>query len=129
MKRKVTRIIYTALMAIAVSSNAQEAQTFGGHSLYRTWSLGLHGGILSPVVFIGGSNDFTNWEGNLGYGISISKQLSPSFLLKANVLRGKVSATNLDAPLAVQDGYRAYSTEIGYATDVRGELGVGTINF
>ena len=126
--------ILTTALALIISNHtqAQEAVTakvFGGSSQYRTWSVGANAGVLSPIVFLGGSNDYTNWNGDLGYGILIRKQLAPSFSLTGNLLRGDVSGNNEEAPGRIQNDRREFVTEIGYAADIRGELTVGTMSF
>lgn len=135
MTKIITKItIATCLVLNTFTITAQElakekVTIFGGIRQYRTWSLGINAGILSPVVFTGGSNDFKNWESNLGYGLSLAKQLSPSFSIKGNVLQGEVSASNVEAPGGILDGYRNYTTKIAYAADLRGEVTLGTLNF
>ncbi len=58
---------------------------------FRTWSVGLHGGVLTPyTVFRGQSNDFDTPTENWGYGGYIKKQIIPSFGLQADFLAGHV---------------------------------------
>lgn len=127
---------FVALIGVTTLANAQDASTssssakvFGGRGQYRTWSLGVNGGVLSPFVAIGGSNDFTNFDVNLGYGISLRKQLGHAFGLEGNVFRGKVSGTNKDAPGGAVNGIREFETELAYATDLRGVVNVATVDF
>jgi len=124
------------LMGASTLVNAQDApattssaKVFGGRAQYRTWSLGINGGVLAPVVLTGGTNDFTNWDVNLGYGISLRKQLGHAFGLEANVFRGKLSGTNKDAPGSVKNGVREYETDIQYSADLRGVINVATVDF
>ena len=114
----------------AFNLHGQEAgKVFGGSTQNRTWSVGVAAGVLSSVVFIGGNNDYTNWEGNLGYSLFLRKQLAPSFSLKASVLQGDLSGNNNRAPGQEQDGLSAYTTEIAYAADLRGEVNVAVLDF
>ncbi len=58
---------------------------------FRTWSIGAHGGVLTPyTIFRGKTNDFNRSNVSLGYGAFIAKQISPSFGLQANFLAGDV---------------------------------------
>lgn len=117
------------------TKTSSSAKVFGGRGQYRTWSVGVNGGVLSPFLAIGGSNDFTNQDVNLGYGVFVKKQLGHAFGLEANLFRGKVSGTNKDAVGGVQytdqglGGVREFETQIGYAADIRGVVNVATVDF
>jgi OOP family OmpA-OmpF porin len=133
MKRNFTKVIALAALMTASASftQAQEAvKTFGGKSQYRTWSIGINGGALAPVVLTGGSNDYTNWDANLGYGVNLSKQFTHSFSLQGNLLFGKLAGNNNDAPgQGAGLGYRSFETQIGYGADLRGVVNVATVDF
>lgn len=125
-----------AVMGVTSLASAQDApattssaKVFGGRGQYRTWSLGVNGGVLAPAVVTGGTNDFTNWDVNLGYGISLRKQLGHAFGLEGNVFRGKLSATNKDAVGGVKNGVKEFETDIQYAADLRGVVNVATVDF
>ena len=125
-----------AVMGVTSLANAQDApatsssaKVFGGRAQYRTWSLGVNAGVLAPVVVTGGSNDFTNWDVNLGYGVSLRKQLGHAFGLEGNIFRGKLSATNKDAVGGVRNGTKEFETEVQYAADLRGVANVATVDF
>ena len=99
--KKGLAVSFVALMGATTLATAQDstattssAKVFGGRGQYRTWSIGVNAGVLSPFLVIGGSNDFTNQDVNLGYGISLKKQLGHAFGLEGNIFRGKVSGTN-----------------------------------
>jgi len=127
-----------ALIGVTSIANAQDApattssaKVFGGRKQYRTWSIGVNAGVLSPVVVIGGTNDFTNWDANLGYGISLRKQLDHTFGLEGNIIRGKISGSNKDINdnAIVRNGRGQFETDVQYAADLRGVVNVGTIDF
>lgn len=131
--KKSVALSLVALTGVASLAVAQDApatssavKVFGGRGQYRTWSIGVHGGVLMPVVAIGGSNDFNKWDANLGYGLNIRKQLGHSFGLELNGTRGKLSGTNegISNP-AVKD----FETQLQYAVDLRGVVNVGSIDF
>nr|WP_199158641.1 OmpA family protein [Pedobacter sp. ASV2] len=120
-----------ASLAVAQETPATTSSTkvFGGRGQYRTWSIGVNGGVLAPVIAIGGSNDFNKWDVNLGYGLNIRKQLGHSFALELNGLRGKVSGSN-DATLAgAGSTAKEFETQLQYAVDLRGVVNVGSIDF
>ncbi|MBY0245207.1 MAG: OmpA family protein [Sphingobacteriaceae bacterium] len=104
-------------------------KVFGGSGQYRTWSVGVHAGILAPTVLTGGSSDYTNWTSNLGYGLLIRKQLGHAFGLELNATRGLVGGTNVDAKNGVLNGIKDYETSLAYAFDVRAIVNVATVDF
>jgi OOP family OmpA-OmpF porin len=125
-----------ALMGVTSLVNAQDApattssaKVFGGRAQYRTWSIGINGGVLAPAVVTGGSDDFTNWQVNLGYGISLRKQLGHAFGLEGNIFRGKLEATNANMPGGIRNGTQKFETDIQYAVDLRGVVNVATVDF
>jgi len=134
--KKGLAVSFVAALGVTSIASAQDstatsssAKVFGGRGQYRTWSIGVNGGVMSPFLAIGGSNDFTNADVNLGYGVSLKKQLGHAFGLEGNIFRGKVSGTNKDAAGASQFGTREFETEIGYAADIRGVVNVATVDF
>lgn len=58
---------------------------------FRTWSIGAHGGVLTPyTIFRGANNDYETPTENWGYGGYIKKQIIPAFGLQADFLAGHV---------------------------------------
>ncbi|RZK65594.1 MAG: OmpA family protein, partial [Pedobacter sp.] len=123
-------VALTGVASLAVAQDApattSSTKVFGGRAQYRTWSIGVHGGVLMPIVAIGGTNDFNKWDANLGYGLNIRKQLSHAFGLELNGTRGKVSGTNEGVTGAT---VREFETELQYAVDLRGVINIGSIDF
>jgi OmpA-OmpF porin, OOP family len=64
------------------------------NSSFRTWSVGVSGGISTPYTLIGYNSrqDFTSPDVQIGYGIYIKDQLSNSFGLQADLMAGKLRA-------------------------------------
>ncbi len=127
MKKTVALSLATAF-AVA-TTNAQEtsssssATVFGGAKQYRTWSIGVNAGALSPIVPFG-TNDYNEWDANLGYGLFIKKQLAPSFGLKLDAHRGKLSGSFSDA-----SGAPSFETDLNWAASLKGVVNVGTVSF
>lgn len=101
---------------------------FGGRAQYTTWNIGINAGVLSPVIPFG-SNDFTNRDLNLGYGISIRKQLGHAFGLQLDGTSGKLSGSNVDAVGGVKFGTRAFNTRLAYSATLSGVVNVATVDF
>lgn len=129
--RKIVNLFIAAGLLLSTSVKAQEttvsakAKTFGGREQYRTFSIGVNAGALSPVVLTGGSNDFANWDLNFGYGVSLRKQLAHSFGLQGNLLFGKLSGNN---DVAI-NGFRSFNTKMAFGLDLRGVLSLGSVDF
>lgn len=119
-------LVGVAPLAIAQDAPAttSAAKVFGGRAQYRTWSLGVNAGVLAPVVAIGGTNDYSNWDVNLGYGLSLRKQLGHAFGLEGNIFRGKVSGHD-----EKRNSTAKFETEVQYAVDLRGVVNVATVDF
>ncbi|WP_419801977.1 OmpA family protein [Mucilaginibacter sp.] len=112
---------------MSMSSNGKP-MVFGGRAQYTTWNIGVNAGVLTPLVVFG-SNDFTNKELNFGYGVSIRKQLGHAFGLQLDGVRGKLSASNVDAVGGVKNGARAFDTDLGYTATLSGVVNVATVDF
>src|SRR5690606_33595609 len=122
-----------AALGFATAAEAQEpAKIFGGRSQYRTWSIGLNAGALTPSVIVGGRNDQSKPETNLGYGANIRKQFSPRFSVQADFLKGKLSGTNEQSPSndASTGAYgNNFKTDLNWQTGLTGNFHFGAIDF
>jgi OOP family OmpA-OmpF porin len=129
-----------SVMGFAALSNAQDttmttttmnssAKVFGGRAQYRTWSLGLNAGVMSPVTVLGGSNDFTNWDIRLGYGATLRKQFGHAFGIELGFLRGDLEGNNEDAVGGVQNNRKSFETEYAYSGSIMGVANVATVDF
>ncbi len=71
---------------------------FAPETEFRTWSIGINGGVLNQWNIVGFNRDgFNKLEHNIGYSAYIKKQIAPSFGLKAQYLGGKVGGINESA--------------------------------
>lgn len=131
--KKTLKFLLIALMAssttFAQSTEPLAGKAFGTRTQYKTFSVGVNAGVITPVILIGGSNDYTNWGADFGYGVYLKKQLGHVFGLQGNLLLGNISGTNADAPGGSVAGYKSFKTKIAYAADLRGVLNLGSINF
>lgn len=112
------------------SSASSSAKVFGGRGQYRTWSLGVNAGVLAPMVVIGGTNDFNKANLELGYGLSLRKQLGHAFGLQLDAMRGELSGENDASKSFVPAGsYAAFETDLAYAVSLSGVVNVATVDF
>ncbi len=137
--------------AFAITANAQDAptttssaKTFGGKGQYRTWTLGLNGGVSIPSVITGGSNDFGDnvkfGDNKIGayYGLSLRKQFGHVFGLEVNGYRGHVNASDkAPSPGKLAPGfgltpgtyYKSVQTQVQYDVNLSGYFNLATIDF
>lgn len=121
MKQKLFKCLpLAAVMLIAGSVQAQEMTTMsaGTPAPLTTWSIGINGGVLTPISPLGGKNDFSNWKSNFGYGLYIKKQFTPYFSLRLDGVRGKLSGDNsepFESGLTPTGAVNAFETDLTYS--------------
>ena len=101
---------------------------FSKASAYRTTSFGINGGIMAPVMVIGGRNDFSNWETSAGYGGYIKQQLWHNFGIQGDFFRGTLKADNEKTQgngAAFSSPLKSYETEIKFAGSLSGVFNLG----
>lgn len=126
--------------ALTVSVFAQESapmyntvKPFSGSSQFRKFSVGINVGVLSPSVVIGGSNDFTNPQLDLGYGANLRYQWTHYFALQADFLAGNLKG-NQDDPLGngqppVLRPITAFKTKLAWSGSISGQFTFGSLNW
>ncbi|EDM35726.1 outer membrane protein, OmpA/MotB family [Pedobacter sp. BAL39] len=117
MKQKLFRCLPFAVAALLIGGTAQ-AQDQPASAPLNTWSIGINGGVLSPISPLGGKNDFSNWKSNFGYGLYIKKQFTPYFSLRLDGVRGKLSGDNsepYESGLLPNNGVGAFETDLSYS--------------
>ncbi|WP_166332789.1 OmpA family protein [Sphingobacterium chungjuense] len=131
-----------AAFGFAEVAQAQQPTVFGGRSQYRTWSIGVHGGITAPSVLTGGSNAFGQkvgyFQNSVGeyYGLTIRKQFSHLFGLELEGNRGRIKTFNADASGPAIESREwlpggATSTEVNvdWSGSLNAVFQLGTIDF
>jgi OOP family OmpA-OmpF porin len=100
---------------------------------FRTWSVGLHAGVLSPFTPFNSKNngDFRTNRAEWGYGGYIKKQILPGFGIQADFLAGEVSGRRSNAlpdNTVLQDasGFRSH---IDWSGSVSANLTVANLGF
>lgn len=113
------------------STSATYVKPFSGGDQLRTWSIGVHGGWLSPFTVLGtsGKQDFTGPQSRIGYGGYIKEQILPSLGIQADFLRGKVEGRNAHVDAAVNSPYSSFSTQINWAAALSANITLANINW
>ena len=99
---------------------------------YRRWSVGVNGGLLAPVAPTGGSNDFTKWKAQAGYGAYVKWQILHSLGIQANYTGGKLAANNEDKlgnDKTPQREVNAFETKLKWSAGLSAVVNVATINW
>ena len=137
MKSKITKLALT-LSAVGLSTslfaqsmNSDTTKRFDKKH-FRTWSIGLNGGMLTHFTpFNGAANgDFRTPEETWGYGAYIKKQILPSFGIQGDFLAGKVrgyQANSLPSPTVAQNN-SSFTTNIEYAGSVSGVFTIANMS-
>ena len=138
MKSKITKLALT-LSAVGLSTSLfaqsmdQDTSKRFDKKHFRTWSIGLNGGMLTHFTpFNNAANgDFRTPEETWGYGAYIKKQILPSFGIQADFLGGKVrgyQANSLPSPTVAQNN-SSFTTNIEYAGSVSGNFTIANMSF
>jgi len=115
----------------SVAVNKDYVRPFSGGAAFRTWSIGIHAGLMSTSV-ITTSNDklgFTVPNVEYGYGGYIKKQILPSFGLQADFLMGKLNGDNAQPNASGISPFKSFTTTINYAGSLSGNFTLANINW
>jgi OOP family OmpA-OmpF porin len=137
MKYNFTKSLLT--LSIVGISAAASAQMMGSDSTanfqkrdFRTWSIGLNGGMLTAATPFNGENngDFRSPQISWGYGAYIKKQILPGFGLQADFLAGTVKgvrSNTLPAGTPAQDA-SSYNARINWAGSLKANFTVANLS-
>lgn len=92
-KRNIITALFVSAAYTGFAQTDSRIEPFSPAASYRTWSLGVHAGILNQGNVMGFRRDFNSVETQLGYGLYVNKQITPSFGLQAEYLGGKVNGS------------------------------------
>jgi OOP family OmpA-OmpF porin len=100
---------------------------------FRTWSIGLNGGILSHFTPLNDrrNGDFKTTEAEWGYGGYIKKQILPGFGLQADFLAGEVKGKRSNAlpdNTTFQDA-SSFRTHIDWSAAINANFTVANLGF
>lgn len=105
---------------------------FSGSKNFRTWSIGVNGGVLVPSVIAGGSNDFSKWQLNYGYGAYVKWQILHFLGLRADYVGGKLKADNsreLGNGEEPNSPYSSFETSLKWSGSLNAVFNLATINW
>jgi len=104
---------------------------FSNNGAYRTWSIGIHAGLMSTFnVFTSNSRlDFTLPNIQYGYGGYIKKQILPAFGIQGDILVGKLNGDNAQLNAAGVSPFKSFSTPVNYALSLSGNYTLANVNW
>ncbi|WP_212002878.1 OmpA family protein [Chitinophaga sp. HK235] len=139
---KIWRASCALLAIMPVISNAQDQSTatavaptvqlFRGPQEFRTWSVGVNGGLLAPVAATGGSNDFTKWKASGGYGAYVKYQLLHFLAIRADYVGGKLkgdNSKNLGNGMPPSSPYSSFETKLKWTATLNAVFNITTVNW
>lgn len=133
--KRITAIVALALVtsgAMAQTNTATDSSKRFAKKSFRTWSVGLNGGILTHYTIFNNkrNGDFRTAESDWGYGGYIKKQILPGFGLQADFLAGEVKgfrANSLPDNTAAQDN-SSYRTHIDYSASLSANITIANMS-
>ncbi|WP_214070372.1 OmpA family protein [Mucilaginibacter sp. dw_454] len=137
MNNKFTKsLLALSLVGLSVAASAQDmgadSTTRFQKKSFRTWSIGLNGGILSHYTpFNGESNgDYKSPQISWGYGGYIKKQILPGFGIQADFLAGTIKGDNANSLPAgsVAQGNSSFATRIQWSGDVVANFTIANVS-
>lgn len=124
--------LYSNAQDQTTTSAVPSVQLFRGPQEYKTWSVGINGGILAPVAATGGSNDFTKWKASGGYGAYVKYQLLHFMALRADYVGGKLKADNsknLGNGQPLVSPYSSFETKLKWSASLNAVFNITTVNW
>lgn len=112
----------------SLSKGGDYVQPFSKGANFRTWSIGVDGGLLTPYTIFRGHDDYDTPNSNVGYGAYIRNQFSHSFAGQLSFFRGNVEGTG-PVPSATSNIRDSYKTQINYAVDLSGQFTLANISW
>ncbi|BAU54751.1 OmpA family protein [Mucilaginibacter gotjawali] len=115
----------------SLALNTDYIRPFSGGAAFRSWSVGIHAGLMSTSVITSSNSQlgFTVANVQYGYGGYIKKQLLPSFGLQADFMMGKLNGDNAQLNPAGISPYKSFTTAINYAGSLSTNFTLANINW
>lgn len=130
MKPLILQLMFAAFTFQAFSQDS--THTVKPVNQFSTFSIGINGGALRYGVPIGGSNNFTHPQYDLGYGLYIKNQFTHLIALQAEFLRGNVEGSNSDLlgnGDQTNNPYKSFKTNLNWAASLSAVATFGNINW
>jgi OOP family OmpA-OmpF porin len=122
--------ILTGCQLFAQSTDSNQPTTAFSLNNYRTWSVGISGGISTPYTLLGYNSrqDFTSPDVKFGYDFYVKDQLSHGFGLQADLFMGNLRGDHAQERYA--NGayiYAGFDTKVNWAASLSGNFTIAHI--
>ena len=114
--------VLSTTQLVAQTPTVNDVKPFAPESEYRTWSIGVHGGLLNQSNLIGLRRRFDKVEHNLGYGLYVKRQILPGFGIQAEYIGGKVAG-------AYEDNNNTFETKMPWSVALSANVTLANINW
>ena len=119
------------VLAGLFAGTAAMAQEPATTSQFRTWSIGVNAGALTPLSPLGGKNDFSNNKTSFGYGLYVKKQFTNYFSLRLDGVMGKLKGDNteaFDSGITPSNTVSAFDTKLNYSASLNAVINMFNID-
>src|SRR5690606_21737905 len=114
--------VLSVTQLIAQTPTLTEVKPFAPETGYRTWSIGVHGGLLNQSNLIGLRRRFDDVTTNFGYGFYVKRQILPGFGIQAEYVGGKVSGAH-------KKNDNSFETRLPWSAALTANVTLATINW
>lgn len=114
--------VLSATQLIAQAPPVNDVKPFAPETEYRTWSIGVHGGLLNQSNLIGLRRRFDKVEHNFGYGLYVKRQILPGFGIQAEYVGGKVAG-------AYEGNNNTFETKLPWSVALSAHVTLANINW
>lgn len=114
--------ILAATPLVAQDYTLNDVKPFAPETEYRTWSIGVHGGLLNQSNLIGLRRRFDKVEHNFGYGLYVKRQILPGFGIQAEYVGGKVGGS-------YKDNNNSFETKLPWSVALSAHVTLANINW
>ncbi|MFC3197880.1 OmpA family protein [Parapedobacter deserti] len=114
--------ILSTIQLAAQTPEVNQVKPFAPESEYRTWSVGVHGGLLNQSNLIGLRRRFDKVENNFGYGVYVKRQILPGFGVQAEYVGGKVAGS-------YKDNNNTFETKLPWSAALSAHVTLANINW
>ncbi|RAJ83507.1 OOP family OmpA-OmpF porin [Chitinophaga dinghuensis] len=121
-----------ATVTVEGESKEPKAPLFKGGKEYKKWYIGINGGMTAPSVVTGGSNDFTKWKPDFGYGAYVQYQILHFFGLRLDYMGGQLKGNNdknLGNGMPPNRPYLEFKTKLKYTGTLNAVFNITTVNW
>lgn len=130
------KFILTVLLCFGVAFNHVFAQTQDNTNnidnqlkaipnvQYRTWSVGIGAGLLTPYTIFSSNahQDFTSPDLQLGYDLYFKDQLTHSFGLQADFMSGNLKADHAQPDASGKVPFSQFDTKLNFSASLSGNF-------